>query len=159
MITSGQHRRLCRARERLCDVSQPAASLREIAGEAGLSHYQFIRRFTAVFGETPHQYRQRHRLELAKRMLLLGNGSVTETCMAVGFSSLGSFSSLFKRRFRIPPSSFRRRAPTAQALEHHLPGCLTLMACAWQSQQQFSRSRPGTEVPQFALRPAGEEPP
>jgi AraC-like DNA-binding protein len=51
--------------------------------------------------------------------------SVTDVCMEVGFSSLGSFSSLFTRRFGEPPSAFRRRVRTADLT----PGCLCLMGC------------------------------
>lgn len=124
--------------------------LEDIAAEAGLSVYRFIRRFAAMFGQTPHQYRQRHRLELAREMLLLDDEPVTEICLAVGFSSLGSFSSLFKRRFGMPPSRFRRRA-LGSAPAQHQPGCLTLMQHAWQTQQQLSRSavapRPATIRP------------
>ena len=158
MMTSDQHERLCRARRRLCDTTQPGAPLKEIAREAGLSHYQFIRRFAAVFGETPHRYRQRHRLELARRMLLLGNRSVTEICMSVGFSSLGSFSSLFKSRYSEPPSSVRRRALTAGAREQSLPCCVTLMRDAWRSQAQFSRGAPGIELKQSPHQPATGKP-
>ncbi|NZA27227.1 helix-turn-helix transcriptional regulator [Luteimonas sp. SJ-92] len=105
----------------------------DIAAEAGLSRYQFIRRFAAVFGETPHQLRQRHRLERAREMLLLGELPVTDVCLAVGFSSLGSFSSLFSRRFGMSPSRFRKFASGGDPARHQ-PGCLTLMAQAWRMQ-------------------------
>jgi AraC-like DNA-binding protein len=132
-----------------------------IAGRAGLSQYHFIRIFAAHFGETPHQFRRRHRLELAKRMLAEGDDTVTEICMAVGFSSLGSFSSLFRSRFGESPRAFRRRirvsAACAEAPAAELtPGCLTLLNRAWQAESQFSRSddgrgagqSPGTPMPE-----------
>lgn len=132
MISHNQHQRLCRARRRLRENASPPRPLANVAAEAGLSEYQFIRRFAAVFGETPHQYRQRHRLELAREMLLLGDDSVTEVCLSVGYSSLGSFSSLFKRYYGVSPSSLRRRASGGDCVQHQ-PGCLTLMQRAWQA--------------------------
>jgi AraC-like DNA-binding protein len=132
MISLPQHQRLCRARHRLREPGSSGWPLAKIAAEAGLSRYQFIRRFAAVFGETPHQFRQRHRLELAREMLLFGDEPVTEICLSVGFSSLGSFSTLFKRRFGMPPSSFRQRMHGAPRSQHQ-PGCLTLMQQAWQT--------------------------
>ncbi|WP_187775676.1 helix-turn-helix domain-containing protein [Luteimonas suaedae] len=133
MMSLGQHQALCRARRRLQDTDPHAATVADIAAEAGLSQYQFIRRFAAVFGETPHQLRQRHRLERAREMLLLGRLPVTDVCLAVGFSSLGSFSTLFSRRFGMPPSRFRRLASGDDPARHQ-PGCLTLMAQAWRTQ-------------------------
>ncbi|WP_437984397.1 helix-turn-helix transcriptional regulator [Sorangium sp. So ce117] len=51
---------------------------------------------------TPHQYRIRRRLDLAKQLLAAGHHSVTDVCMEVGFSSLGSFSALFAQRIGVP---------------------------------------------------------
>ncbi len=71
-----------------------------------MSPYHFIRVFTALFGETPHQLRTRARVERAKALLALGPRDVTDVCLEVGFSSLGSFNELFARRVGAPPSSF-----------------------------------------------------
>lgn len=148
MITRDLLERLCRARERLRDPHEGAPSVAGIASQAGLSPYHFIRIFAGLFGETPHQFRQRHRLALARRMLAQGDESVTAICMAVGFSSLGSFSSLFRRRFGESPRAFRcriRRAdPSPEALAGELgPGCLQLLNRAWQAGPQLSRSADG----------------
>lgn len=118
MISRTQHQRLCRARQRLEETGSFAWRLESVAAEAGLSRYQFIRRFAAVFGETPHQYRQRHRLRLAREMVLFGDDSVTEICFAVGFSSLGSFSSLFKREYGVAPTEFRNSASSKDPLRY-----------------------------------------
>jgi AraC-like DNA-binding protein len=76
-----------------------------------------------LFGVTPHQFRTNARLERARR--LLGDGrSVTDACLAVGFSSPGSFSHLFGRRVGVAPSAYRRR-PFARG---PAPGCISLMA-------------------------------
>ena len=102
-------RRLCRARDLLGDVSGPPLSVEDLARELQISPFHFIRQFEAVFGLTPHQYRIHARLDAAKRLLATGDHSVTDVCMEVGFSSLGSFSALFARRVGEAPSAFRRR--------------------------------------------------
>jgi AraC-like DNA-binding protein len=122
---------LCRARELLCEDRESPPSIAEIAGQLEISPFHFIRQFQAVFGVTPHQLRIEARLERAKRLLALGRRSVTEVCLEVGFSSLGSFSSLFLRRVGASPSEYRRRVmvqvPAATPAEL-FPGCLSLMA-------------------------------
>jgi AraC-like DNA-binding protein len=123
--------RLCRARELLreLDASPPLA---QIAAQQGMSPFHFIRLFEALFGETPHQLRIRARIERAKD-LLARDMSVTQVCMDVGFSSLGSFSSSFTRRVGESPVGYRRHVRTlvqvATTLSPALPvGCLGMMA-------------------------------
>jgi AraC-like DNA-binding protein len=101
--------RLCRARDRLHQLDD-APSIRSLAAQLGLSQFQFIRQFHALFGETPHQLRIDARIDRAKRLLERDGGSVTEVCMGLGFSSLGSFSSSFRRRVGENPSAYRRQA-------------------------------------------------
>jgi AraC-like DNA-binding protein len=124
LIARATFHRLCRARERLHD---DAASIREIAEDATISPYHFIRQFEALFGTTPHQYRIAARLEEAKRLLARGE-SVTDVCMAVGFSSLGSFSDLFARRVGTAPSRYRKLAAVPRVAFYR--GCFELMALA-----------------------------
>ena len=124
--------RLCRAREMLRENHDPKLSLRDVAREAALSPYYFIRVFTAVFGETPHQVRIAARLDRAKHLLTTGDRSVTEVCIEVGFSSIGSFSHLFARRVGSPPSVYRRRVRSMVQVPgtipaQLIPGCLSLM--------------------------------
>jgi AraC-like DNA-binding protein len=124
--------RLCRARRMLAELGEQARPLKEIAREAGISPFHFIRRFEALFGMTPHQMRIRARLELAKVLLATGEKSVTEVCMEVGMSSLGSFSDLFQRRVGAAPSEFQRRARSmivapGMLPEKLFPGCLGMM--------------------------------
>ena len=127
-------RRYCRARDLLRGEGEPPLSIREIARQAHVSPFHFIRRFEALFGATPHQYRVQSRLDRAKLLLARGQHSVTEVCLEVGFSSLGSFSDLFTRRVGATPSAYQRRArvlvPAPGVLPQALfPGCLSLMAC------------------------------
>ena len=124
-------RRLCAARELLHARDEPL-SVHEVARRVTLSRFHFIRQFESLFGATPVEYRTIARIERAKRLLALGEMSVTEVCFAVGFSSLGSFSALFKRRVGETPREFQRRMRTLVqvpgTLPHALvPGCLTLM--------------------------------
>ena len=120
---------LCRARDLLADVGSPAVSIGVAAREASLSSCHFIRRFAAVFGETPHQFRTRERLTAAQRLLARGH-SVTDVCMEVGFSSLGSFSALFSRRIGVSPASYQRSLRCSVFVPDwtpHPPSCLLWM--------------------------------
>ena len=102
-------RRLCRARDLLEEVPEDPVSIEDVAREVGISPFHFIRQFEAVFGLTPHQFRIQSRLDRARRLLAMGHHSVTDVCMEVGFSSLGSFSDLFTRRVGATPSAYQRR--------------------------------------------------
>src|SRR5215510_1886029 len=103
MLTRNELIRLCRARDMLRESYDRPLSIREVAKEAAISPFHFIRRFQAVFGETPHQFRIQARLERAKHLLALTDYAVTDVCLEVGFESLGSFSDLFARRVGVPP--------------------------------------------------------
>ena len=143
-------RRLCAARDLLRLIGEQPLSIEDIAGAVEISPFHFIRQFEAVFGVTPHQYRIQARLDVAKHLLAAGQHSVTDVCMEVGFSSVGSFSALFAHRVGEPPSSYRRRMRTLVQVPGPAPradllaGCLTLMAHlpahAFTSPSQFSRS-------------------
>jgi len=132
MLTPCTFRNLCRARELLAECSEEYVSVKCVAREVAISPYHFIRQFEAVFGVTPHQFRIQSRLDRAKLLLALGERSVTEICMEVGFSSLGSFSDLFTRRFGSSPSTYKRRARAMVQVpgnfpQELFPGCLSLM--------------------------------
>jgi AraC-like DNA-binding protein len=133
LLDPGTFRRLCTAREILAmSVGQPR-SIKEAAKIAGMSHFHFIRQFEALFGSTPHQFRIQLRMDLAKRLLASRELSVTETCLEVGMSSLGSFCTLFHERVGTTPSAFQRRAKTMVRVPGQLPlalfpGCLSLMS-------------------------------
>ena len=125
-------RRLCRARDMLLEPTEARRAIAEIASEVGISPSHLIRQFEAVFGITPHQFRIESRLDLAKRLLASGQYSVTDVCMEVGFSSLGSFSTLFVTRVGESPSAYRRRARSVVTVPglppvELFPGCLTLL--------------------------------
>ena len=132
LVTTRVFRRLCRARDLLRDVGEEPVSIRDIAREADVSQFHFIRQFEAVFGRTPHQYRIDSRIERAKNLLVAGDLSVTDVCLEVGFSSLGSFSTLFTQRIGEAPSVYRRRVRAMVQVPGIVPaeltpGCLSLM--------------------------------
>lgn len=136
MLSAGAFRSLCHAREVLREAPEQPVSIRQVARTAAMSPFHFIRQFQAVFGETPHQYRIQARLDRAKYLLATSDSSITEVCMEVGFSSLGSFSGLFARRVGVAPSIYRARVRAMAATPGELPpalspGCLTLMAAAF----------------------------
>ena len=79
----------------------------DTAGEAAFSKFHFIRLFRSVYGKTPHQYLIGVRVEKA-RLMLQQSAGVTETCYAVGFDSIGSFSLLFKKIIGQSPQVYRQ---------------------------------------------------
>ncbi|WP_129670149.1 helix-turn-helix transcriptional regulator [Phytoactinopolyspora endophytica] len=99
--------------------------LDRIAREAGYSRYHLVRAFRAAYGETPGRFLTRRRVERAQDLLRSVNVTVTEVCHLVGFSSLGSFSSLFTELVGMSPSEFQRSAH--ENAPPPIPGCYVLM--------------------------------
>jgi len=136
MLSTDTFVRLCRARDLLRDVQEQPLTIEQVARDAGISPFHFIRQFTALFGTTPHQFRIQARIDRTKYLLALGEDSVTDICLDVGASSLGSFSALFARRVGMPPSAYRRQARAMIVVPGVpppalFPGCLGLMAAAF----------------------------
>ena len=96
-----------------------------LAQAAFASEAHFIRSFHAAFGETPHRYLQRRRVERAQALLRETDDTVTEISLAVGFRSPGSFSTAFRTLVGTPPSEYR--AAWRARSEPAIPGCHTLM--------------------------------
>jgi AraC-like DNA-binding protein len=90
------------------DALEHPLRLAGIARQACLSPFHFHRLFRAVFGETPHAYLSRRRLERASRLLRETDSPVTGICLDSGFQSLGTFSTVFQARFGVSPREFRR---------------------------------------------------
>src|SRR3954447_17750014 len=82
-------------------------NVRAVAAIAHVSEAHFIRSFRAVFGETPHRYLQRRRVERSMFLLRETDRSVTDICFDVGFSSLGTFSRTFSEIIGESPSTYR----------------------------------------------------
>ena len=120
-----QNRRLLRARDAMDRTYAEALDVPTLARIAGVSPAHFIRTFRATFGETPHRYLQRRRLERAMALLRETDRAVTDVCFSVGFSSLGTFSRTFHDIVGCSPSAYREReqaAPRA-AIRAGVPGC------------------------------------
>ncbi len=109
MFPDATFARLCRARDFLRDCYLEPVRLADVAAEAGLSPWHLLRLFRRAFGETPHEFLTRLRIEHAKHLLTVSGRSVTDVCFDVGFSSLGSFSTLFARHVGASPLAFRRQ--------------------------------------------------
>ena len=97
-----------------------------VAGLAGMSRYHFLRSFALTYGSTPAAYLAERRVERAQDLLRAANLTVTEVCHAVGYTSLGSFSSKFREIVGESPSEFQRRY--AAAGNPRIPGCYVFMA-------------------------------
>jgi AraC-like DNA-binding protein len=82
-------------------------NLHNIAREGYFSKFHFIRLFKSIYGDTPHQYMIRVRIENAKELLRKGF-NISDTCLSVGFESVPSFSGLFRKIEKITPSEFQR---------------------------------------------------
>jgi AraC-like DNA-binding protein len=101
------NRRLLRARDAMDRAYAEPLDVRAVAAVAHVSEAHFIRTFRAAFGETPHRYLQRRRVERSMFLLRETERSVTDICLDVGFTSLGTFSRLFKEIVGETPSHYR----------------------------------------------------
>jgi AraC-like DNA-binding protein len=100
--------RLRESRDWLATQHGRRVTLAEAAARAGYSPFHYLRLFERAFGETPHEFVTRLRLVRAKQILRTATDPVTEICFDLGYESLGSFSTLFRREVGLAPSQFRR---------------------------------------------------
>jgi AraC-like DNA-binding protein len=116
-------RHLLRARD-LADArfAEPLG-VDDMAAAAGLSRAHFSREFRRAFGVSPHAYLLTRRLERAAAMLRNTDRSVAEICLAVGLTSVGSFTTSFKRAYGQTPTAYRAAFPPAAA-QALVPGCI-----------------------------------
>lgn len=123
------NRRMLRARDAMDRAYAQPLDITELAGIAHVSEAHFIRRFRATFGETPHRYLQRRRVERAMYLLRATERSVTDICLDVGFTSLGTFSRSFRQIVGEAPATYRLRGPIKP-----VPNCF---AMAWTRPSSF----------------------
>jgi len=122
-----QNRRLLRARDAMDRSYGDPLDIPALARIALVSEAHFIRTFRATFGETPHRYLQRRRVERAMFLLRTTDASVTDVCFDVGFASLGTFSRTFRAIVGRSPSEYRRASdestpvPTCFAMAYARP--------------------------------------
>jgi AraC-like DNA-binding protein len=110
-----ENRRMLRARDAIDRDYKLPLDIAALAAVAHVSEAHFIRSFKQTFGETPHRYLQRRRIERAMYLLRTSDRTVTDICMEVGFSSLGTFSRTFTEVVGETPSQFRHRGPMPAA--------------------------------------------
>ena len=127
------NRRLLRARDAMDRTYTQPLDVAALARIAHVSEAHFIRTFRATFGETPHRYLQRRRVERAMFLLRQTDRSVTEICFDVGFVSLGTFSRTFSGIVGAPPSVYRRGAALGA-----VPTCF---AMTWTRPSSFGEAR------------------
>jgi AraC-like DNA-binding protein len=102
------NRRLLRARDAMDRAYAEPLDVPAVAAVAHLSEAHFIRSFRSVFGETPHRYLQRRRVERSMFLLRETDRSVTDICFDIGFTSLGTFSRTFRQIVGETPSGYRQ---------------------------------------------------
>ena len=134
-------RHLLRVRDLIDRAYAEDLDVAALARSAAVSPAYFSRSFKAAFGETPHQYLMTRRMERAKALLRAGELTVTDVCFAVGFSSLGSFSTQFKRLVGESPSTYRQRDGHGELAR--LPSCYVRM---W-TRPQLGSFREARELP------------
>ena len=101
------NRRLLRARDAMDRTYAEPLDVRTVAAVAHISPAHFSRCFRAVFGESPHRYLQRRRVERSMFLLRESDRTVTDICFDVGFSSVGTFSRTFREIVGQTPSAYR----------------------------------------------------
>lgn len=102
-------RHLLRVRDLIDRAYAEQLDIAALARSASVSPSYFSRSFKAAFGETPHQYLMSRRMERAMALLRSGELTVTDVCLAVGFTSLGTFSTQFRRFVGQSPSAYREQ--------------------------------------------------
>jgi len=127
--TEETNRRMLRARDAMDRSYAQPLDVAALARIAHVSPAHFTRTFRATFGETPHRYLQRRRIERAMFLLRETERSVTDICFQVGFGSPGTFSRTFHEIVGRSPRAYRRQAATVA-----VPTCFTM---AWSRPSSF----------------------
>jgi transcriptional regulator GlxA family with amidase domain len=130
--TEDVNRRMLRARDAMDRDYADPLDVPALARLAFVSEAHFSRTFRATFGETPHRYLQRRRVERAMFLLRSTPRSVTDICLDVGFTSLGTFSRTFADIVGEAPSAYRRRGPL-----QHVPSCFGM---SWRRPSGFGEA-------------------
>ena len=116
-------RQLLRARDLIDARYAEPLTVEDMAAAAGLSKAHFSREFRRAFGESPHAYLLTRRLERAAGLLRRTDRSIADICYAVGWDSLGSFTTSFTRMHNTSPAQYRAAYPPA-AKQVPIPACV-----------------------------------
>ena len=108
-LTKDIYQRIATAKIFIDENYYESIGLEEISQQAFLSRFHFHRLFTRIYRSTPHQYLTQKRIEKAKQ-LLAENKAINDVCSEVGFGSIGSFSTLFKKEIGFAPTFYRNVA-------------------------------------------------
>ena len=119
---------MLRARDAIDRTYSQTLDIPALARVASVSNAHFIRTFRATFGETPHRYLQRRRVERAMFLLRETQRNITDVCLDVGFTSLGTFSRTFRDIVGVTPTDYRANSEVIRA-----PTCFTM---AWMRPSQ-----------------------
>ncbi|MGA9595090.1 MAG: AraC family transcriptional regulator [Acidimicrobiia bacterium] len=130
--TEESNRWVLRARDAMDRTYAEPLDIPTLAGIAHVSEAHFIRRFKETFGETPHRYLQRRRIERAMFRLRNTGLTITDICFEVGFASLSTFIRTFRQVVGETPSHYRQRGPTGPA-----PTCFTM---TWMRPSSFGQA-------------------
>jgi AraC-like DNA-binding protein len=133
------NRRMLRARDAMDRAWAQPLDVPALARIAHVSEAHFIRTFRATFGETPHRYLQRRRVERAAFLLREGDRSVTDVSLDVGFASLGTFSRTFRAIMGVSPSAYRAAGPPVLPV----PNCVV---STWSRRSSSGEARAGQPV-------------
>jgi transcriptional regulator GlxA family with amidase domain len=136
------NRRMLRARDAMDRAYRDPLDIAALASIAVVSEAHFIRTFRSAFGETPHRYLQRRRIERAMFLLRTTERPVTDICFETGFASHGTFTRTFSAIVGESPSAYRRRG-----VVHPVPSCF---AMAWTRPSTHTHPQPSS---------SGEAPP
>lgn len=120
-VSTALYKRIVSAKVFIDENYHDAIDLDLISRQAFLSRFHFHRLFTRIYRKTPHQYLTQKRLEAAKILLAKEGISITAVCNAIGFESLGSFSSLFRKQSGYSPQYYRNIAWLKKKLQKEQP--------------------------------------
>jgi len=127
------NRRMLRARDAMDRTYALPLDISHLSQVAHVSEAHFIRTFKATFGETPHRYLQRRRVERAMFLLRESGRSITDVCLDVGFGSLGTFSRTFHEIVGVTPTQYRDRGVVIA-----VPTCFSM---TWTRPSSFGEAR------------------
>ncbi|MCV2394835.1 AraC family transcriptional regulator [Actinotalea sp. M2MS4P-6] len=147
MSRSGEeiNRAMLRVRDAIDAGYRDELDLATLAALVPVTPAHLVRAFRGVFGETPHRYVQRRRVERAMFLLRSTDWSVTRICTEVGFTSLGTFGRTFTAVVGESPSAYRRRGPLPA-----VPGCVTM---AWMRPAVFREPVDDADFGEAPARP------
>ena len=128
---------MLRARDAIDRTYSQPLDIQALARVASVSEAHFIRTFRNTFGETPHRYLQRRRVERAMFLLRETDRQITDICLDVGFASLGTFSRTFRDIVGLNPTDYRERGDILIA-----PTCFTMAYTRPSSFGEASRRKP-----------------